>query len=124
MINDDAEVVGYKYKTFSDWVTTSDEWVKEANKDIVAEDGFKYDASDLKLAILKIDRAETEIDKLLAIYSAYKYTQSIDTNDAQVKNQMVKYNAYVNEYKAKVDAANNVQKTFFPAYVKVGFGIY
>nr|MBQ8890844.1 heparinase II/III family protein [Clostridia bacterium] len=70
LLGHEDEIVPYKRVDMSDWSTSDDEWVREANKDIVYPDEVvkpKYNSMHFKKALDRLEAAEsmTEIGAIL-----------------------------------------------------------
>ncbi len=112
---DEREVVGYKYSPISEWQTTSDEWVKEANEWIVIEEEetFKYKLSDLIRAISEINGADNLKEKVDIINRTYVITTDIDMENAQIKAKLDEYMELIGEVNEQIDNINRFAENGF-----------
>ncbi|MBQ8720417.1 MAG: heparinase II/III family protein [Clostridia bacterium] len=114
LIKHEDEVVGYEFVDMSEWVPTSDEWVKDANSDIDYDEDkgnfdsteFKYTVADLVGAMSKIEKAENTPERMQAIYNAYLRTTSIDKTNATVTAKIAELQPYLAEYNEYVKRIN------------------
>ena len=123
LIEDEREIVGYKYESFADWSTTDDGWVKEANAELDSSNVYKYKKSDMVSALSAIKNATSEADKIKAIKDGYKYTTSIDMTDTSIKALVREYMAFYDEYSQKLNAFNKAHEQFFFSYMKLTLGM-
>ncbi len=104
LIGHEDEIVGYEYAPMAQWTTSSDEWVKEANKDIVYEEDKvkpKYVLSDFIKANMALAAAvESGDDAALVriVRETYIYTTDYDSNNKNVMAAVKEYMNYVVRY--------------------------
>ena len=110
------EVVGYRELVpMSEWETESDDWVKEANKDIVypvIKPPAKYKGSSFLAAIKDYDNAQTLKEKGEIIRKSLIYLTDYE-DDRSTLNAVEKYRAKIEEYNAEVRAVNEKLKKYF-----------
>ena len=117
------EVVGYSKIPMSDWVTSDDEWLDEANKDIIYpgnEPTYKYQASHFARANADLAKAGddfAEVGKILAQTSVY--LTDYDKNNTTITSLVEQYMQYVKRYNYEVERINaafmDVYLGFIPA---------
>ncbi|MBQ8372414.1 MAG: heparinase II/III family protein [Clostridia bacterium] len=104
LIGHEDEVVGYEYTPMTQWQTSSDEWVKEANKDIVYEEDKtkpKYVLSDfIKANAALAEALESGDDAALVriVRETFIYTTDYDSSNKNVVAAVREYMGYVDRY--------------------------
>ena len=115
LIGHEDEVTGYEWLDIAKWDSSgvvSDDWVKEANKDIdygTGEDAgvkYKYTVTDLVMAMMKIDSAKTLPERMNAIYESFIRTTDIDKENTAVKAKLDELAPYLEEYNGYVRGIN------------------
>ncbi len=104
------EAVGYSYLPMSEWTTTDDEWLDEANSDIVYpgnQPTYKYKASDFARANRDLAAADGDFAKIGKILSETAiYFTDYNKNDPTVIELVKEYNKYRNRYNYEVSKIN------------------
>ena len=120
MIGHKDEVVGYEKVPMSEWTTCDDEWINEANKDIIypgQEPTYKYQASDFARANDELLKAGTDYEKIGEILArTLVYLTDYDKNSDALKSLVTQYTQYVKRYNYEVERIN---AAFMDAYLGV-----
>ena len=105
LIRNEAEVVGYSYTDMSEWAPVSNEWVKDANKDIVYPEEVvkpKYGLSNFVSAIAKLEKATTLQERADIIDRTMICLTDYDESNAKVQQKVDEFLAYVDAYNKDV----------------------
>ena len=120
MIGHKDEVVGYEKVKMSDWTTCTDEWVNEANKDIIypgQEPTYKYQASHFAGANRDLRNAGDDFAKVGEILArTLIYLTDYDKKNDTVLREVEQYMQYVTRYNYEVEKINN---SFMDVYLGV-----
>jgi hypothetical protein len=94
----------------AEWTTCTDEWVNEANKDIIypgQEPTYKYKASHFARANADLAKAEGDFAKIGQILATTSvYLTDYDKNNDTVKSLVEQYMQYVKRYNYEVERIN------------------
>lgn len=116
MMRDKQEVVGYEMRDMSDWETVTDEWVKEANSGIeYPEDRpvYAYNEGHFIDALEELRRAKTDAARGEIIRRCFIYTTDYNPDNAATVEKAKAFMEYINEYRAKIELANELYKNLF-----------
>ena len=110
MLGHKDEAVGYEKVAMSEWTTTDDEWLNEANKDVVypgQAPTYKYQASDFARANRDLANAGDDFAKIGQILTQTSvYLTDYDPNNASVAELVEQYMQYVKRYNYEVERMN------------------
>jgi hypothetical protein len=110
MLGHKDEVVGYEKVPMAEWTTCTDEWVNEANKDIIypgQEPTYKYKASHFARANADLAKAGGDFAKIGQILATTSvYLTDYDKNNDTVKSLVEQYMQYVKRYNYEVERIN------------------
>ncbi len=123
ILRHEDEVIGYEKLPMSEWTTSTDEWLNDANSGIVyPEDrpNYKYTSSDFAKAIDRINSAESFADKGVIIRETIVYLTDYDTENASVTKYADTYKSLVTRYNAEVDTVNRAFEELFAGAVSSG----
>ena len=119
MLGHKDEVVGYEKVPMSDWTTCTDEWVNEANKDIIypgQAPTYKYQASHFARANADLKKAGDDFNKVGQILaSTWVYLTDYDKNNATVAELVEEYLQYYKRYNAEVEKINSAFEEIYVA---------
>ena len=120
MLGHKDEVVGYEKVPMAQWSTCTDEWINEANKDIIypgQEPVYKYQASHFAGANRDLKNAGTDFAKIGEILSrTLVYLTDYDKKNETVLEQVEQYMQYVKRYNYEVERINSA---FMDVYLGV-----
>ncbi len=110
------EIVPYEYTEMVNWRTETDEWVKEANKDINYSGAPLYPETKLgtfrsingKLESAFAAGDITEVGELL--WETREYLMNYNSNNSEVEEQARKYRAYRQQYNQLLRSLNDAFK--------------
>ena len=120
IIRHEDEVVGYESVPMTEWTTVSDEWVKDANSDIVYPEDIvkpKYTLAAFKSIINKINRADSFLERGRYILDSIVYLTDYDKEYAAVVAAVAEYKALVDEYNRQAQELNRAfEELFFSCF--------
>ena len=115
------EAVGYEKIPMSQWTTSDDEWLNEANKDIVypgQAPTYKYQASHFARANADLAKAGTDFAKVGEILArTLVYLTDYNDKDASVTTLVNEYMQYVNRYNYEVEKINAAYMEIYLGFV-------
>ena len=120
MKNDIPELSGYSYTDVDDWAAVSDEWVKEANKDIVYPEPTvkpKYGLSNFVSAINKLEKATSLDERAQIINRTMICLTDYDKSNVKVQQKVDEFLAYVARYNEDVKALNAAFEEIFSFWI-------
>lgn len=116
IIKDDAEVVGYSYTEVDNWMPVSDEWVKEANKDIVYPEKVerpKYGVSNFISAINRLNKATTLAERGEIIEKTMICLTDYDKTNERTQQKVEEFLVLVDQYNKDVALLNSSYEDLF-----------
>ena len=104
------EAVGYSRMPMSEWHTSDDAWLNEANSDIVYpgnEPTYKYKASHFARANQRLSEADGDLVAMGEILrETAVYFTDYDKNNETIKSLIKEYNKYKNRYNYEISKIN------------------
>ena len=121
ILGHEDEAVGYEKVPMSQWTTSDDEWLNEANKDIVYPGQapiYKYQASHFARANADLAKAGTDFAKIGEILAkTLVYLTDYDDKDATVAKLVEQYMQYVTRYNYEVERINAAYMEIYLGFV-------
>ena len=120
LIKHEDEVVGYTYTNMENWATVSDEWVKEANKDVAYPETVvkpKYGLSNFVSAIAKLEKATTLKERSEIIERTMICLTDYDKENARIQEKVDEFLAYVDAYNEEVALLNAAFEAMFFGWI-------
>ena len=111
------EAVGYEKLPMSEWTTSDDEWLNDANADIIypgEEPIYKYQASHFARANSDLAKANGDFAKIGEILAKTAvYLTDYDKKNPTVMKEVEQYLQYLKRYNYEVDKINQAFKDIY-----------